>query len=461
MCLKNSAGRYCKAVIRDVLGIDPVGQTRSTGLPPLPTTATCDGCFFSSLAQVLGMPYSSGSLYSTALSHLQASCRTTIAVTSPTKSTWSIPAATTPPPPGCKGTTYTVKAGDTCQSIAMAQGFSTTQLLHVNDLVAYCRSFPKAGSTICIPNSLKCTPYSLRVGDTCNRIAATNKVSYAQVVSWNPEVGETCGNIDRLANGNMVICISTPGGAWVGPSPAPSITSSTRVDTIFTLTATGTSILPSATGTISGGLLPTVANASRQDCEVYVTPPVLANETARFWSYDCVDVARLYGVTVAKLLEWNPSVNETGGKLSDCEMPGKHQYCVQPVARKATGITPNCSMTALAETRMSHCQDLTRLYNITTSALAAWNLGVGGSACSGYRVGTTYCVAVSNFRSPDTISNCAYWATADRADPSLCAAFESKYKLEHARFIAWNPSLLSNCKFFGCYYELIRRTSVH
>ncbi|KAK4441912.1 carbohydrate-binding module family 50 protein [Podospora aff. communis PSN243] len=446
MCLRNSAGRFCKAVIRDVLGIDPVAQTRSSGLGPLPTTATCDGCFLSSLAQVLGMPYSSGSLYSTALSELQVSCRTTIAVTSPTKSTWSIPPATTLPAPSCRGTTYTIKAGDTCQSIAMAQGFSTAQLVEANGLVAYCRSFPGAGATICMPDSLKCTPYALRVGDNCNRIAAANKVPYAQIVSWNPEVGELCGNIERLTNTTMVICISTPGGAWVDPSPAPSSTSSSSVDTIFTLTGTGMmSTMPSATATIIRDVLAPVANASRQDCEVYVTPPVLMNETMRTWSYDCEDVARVYGVTVSNLLEWNPSVNATGGTLSACEMSGTQQYCVQPVARKESSITSNCSMTALAESRMSTCRDLTGLYNITTNALAAWNPSVGGGACDGYRVGMKYCVAVSNFKSPDTISNCAYWATADRADPSLCAAFESRYKLEHARFIAWNPSLLSDC----------------
>jgi hypothetical protein len=92
MCLKNAAGKYCKAVIRDVLGIDPIGQTRSSGLPALPTTATCDGCFFSSVVQVLGMPYSSSPEYSTVLSEMQVGCKTTVAaVTSPTKSTWSIP----------------------------------------------------------------------------------------------------------------------------------------------------------------------------------------------------------------------------------------------------------------------------------------------------------------------------------------------------------------------------------
>jgi len=91
MCLKNSAGKYCNAVMRDALGIDPIGQTRSSGLPELPATAMCDGCFFSSLAQVLGMPYSSAPESSTVLSKLQVTCKTTIAVTSPTKTTWSIP----------------------------------------------------------------------------------------------------------------------------------------------------------------------------------------------------------------------------------------------------------------------------------------------------------------------------------------------------------------------------------
>jgi hypothetical protein len=39
------------------------------------------------------------------------------------------------------------------------------------------------------------------------------------MVSWNPEVGEYCENMARLAKTGHVICASTPGGGWVNPFP--------------------------------------------------------------------------------------------------------------------------------------------------------------------------------------------------------------------------------------------------
>ncbi|KAK0639014.1 hypothetical protein B0T16DRAFT_394818 [Cercophora newfieldiana] len=264
---------------------------------------------------------------------LQASCKTTIdAITLPTKSKWCIPESTSVPPPGCPSTSHTIRSGDTCQSIAIAQGFSTTQLIEASNLITYCRSFPKAGSIICMPDTLKCKPYPLRLGNIYNRIAATNKVSFAQAVSWNPEVGETCGNMEKLANKTMVICISAPGGAWVEPSQSQNSVSSIRVDTIFTMSGTGFVAMPSATGGSGGGLnIAPVANASRQDCQVYVTPPVLVNETAH----------------LELRLRVEPVHQATGRKLS-------------ALAQNTTGITPNCSMTTLAETRMKIAATLQR-----------------------------------------------------------------------------------------------------
>jgi hypothetical protein len=85
------AGSFCNAVIRDILGIDPNGQTPSVATKTLASTALCNGCFLSSLAQVLQMPMASATEYATALSSLQSSCKTTVAVAStPSKTSWAI-----------------------------------------------------------------------------------------------------------------------------------------------------------------------------------------------------------------------------------------------------------------------------------------------------------------------------------------------------------------------------------
>ncbi len=93
-------------------------------------------------------------------------------------------------------------------------------LLAANDLQAFCHNFPTSG-TVCIPTAKICQPYQLKVdlSDTCGSIAQQKGVTWTQLVSWNPELGEYCENIVGLAKEGQVICVSTPGGGWVNPSP--------------------------------------------------------------------------------------------------------------------------------------------------------------------------------------------------------------------------------------------------
>jgi hypothetical protein len=135
----------------------------------------------------------------------------------------------------CEGTRYSIRAGDTCHSIALSQGYSTTQLIAANDMTAYCRGFPTAG-TICLPSSLKCKPLVPKSGDTCNSIAADNGISFAQLVSWNPELGQFCGNMGTLISKSMAVCVSNPGGSWADPSPVKtSSTPTTRAEYVVSL----------------------------------------------------------------------------------------------------------------------------------------------------------------------------------------------------------------------------------
>jgi hypothetical protein len=102
-------------------------------------------------------------------------------------------------------------------------------LLTANNLEAYCNNFPTSG-TVCIPSAKKCKPYQLKadLSDTCTTIASQEGVTWTQIVSWNPELGEYCENIDMLAKGGQVICLSTPGGGWVNPFPEEPETTTTE-----------------------------------------------------------------------------------------------------------------------------------------------------------------------------------------------------------------------------------------
>lgn len=123
----------------------------------------------------------------------------------------------------CSGTIYTIKPSDTCQSISIAEGISTTDLLVANNLQGYCYEFPTSGS-LCIPSAKVCTPYTVKAGDTCGTIAGnlTAATSPIQIISWNPALGSSCSNLANLVG--YVICVSNPGGTWVNPNPVTSST---------------------------------------------------------------------------------------------------------------------------------------------------------------------------------------------------------------------------------------------
>ncbi len=101
-------------------------------------------------------------------------------------------------------------------------------LLVANNLQGFCNNFPTSG-TLCIPTAKRCQPYQFKLDltDTCASIAQQKGVTWTQLVSWNPELGDYCENINNLAKGGQVICVSTPGGGWVNPSPNPEGQAST------------------------------------------------------------------------------------------------------------------------------------------------------------------------------------------------------------------------------------------
>lgn len=126
--------------------------------------------------------------------------------------------------------TYTVKSGDTCLSVAEANGVSTSWLLARNSIS--CSDFPTSGK-LCIPDNIKCETYKVAETDTCNSIAKEYEATWTKLVSWNPDVGKYCDKLPQLASMGYSICVSTPGGTWENPfpddePPIPTSTSTTE-----------------------------------------------------------------------------------------------------------------------------------------------------------------------------------------------------------------------------------------
>ena len=115
--------------------------------------------------------------------------------------------------PTCTGSTYSIKTGDTCNSVALSQGTATWYLLLDNSLPAYCADFPTTGS-LCEWALLKyhvacaladfvqginhpCKSYTVKNGDTCTSVASSNNVTTTQLLTYNPWIDVGCWNFNN------------------------------------------------------------------------------------------------------------------------------------------------------------------------------------------------------------------------------------------------------------------------
>ncbi|KAK1520236.1 LysM domain-containing protein, partial [Colletotrichum paranaense] len=265
LCATNAAGENCNLVIGKLAGINPENQQRTGSSDP---SVMCNECALSVIKTQVEAPLASNADLASGLSMIASSCKTTVNVTPPPSASpaW-VSVMDTPvtastgaqaASPSCAGTKYTIKAGDTCQSVAEQQSIDTVQLLAANNLVANCFNFPTAaGSTLCIPTAAVCKPYVVKADDTCTTIANSAKATWAQIVSWNPELGRSCQNVARYVG--FVVCASNPGGSWVDPNPQPTattgsgITATSDIDTVFTLPMTP---IPMNNGFTTVGAIP-------------------------------------------------------------------------------------------------------------------------------------------------------------------------------------------------------------
>ncbi|KAK8036494.1 hypothetical protein PG991_001631 [Apiospora marii] len=443
ICLKNAAGEYCNDVMGKALHIDPVNQQASeTPGRRHATTVLCNDCYLSIISTQLAMPLASTSLLASDFTQLTSSCKKTGWTLSPppTGTTYSIRPTANPATPNCTGTQHVISGSDSCVGISMAEGISTDDLARENQIPSFCYQFPKTGS-LCIPANRKCKPYTVKSTDTCASLQSAFGIKYAQLISWNPTLGPKCNNLASVVG--YVICATTPGGAWVNPNPAPVPTTSWATGTMLWSTelAAPMSAYPEATY-VAKSAPPPYANRTRLDCAVYVTAPVLTNYTGNgTTSLDCQDVAAQYGIDLADFVDWNPSLEG----VQPCRMAIDIQYCAQTYSRVSPGIVGACVQREVAPAGYD-CHKFTAGRGLEPDQFVLWNPDVGGG-CERFRVGTSYCVAVHHYAQPGITSNCNKLAMANETDwvRNPCQIIETQFGVSHARFVAWNPAVQTNC----------------
>lgn len=105
---------------------------------------------------------------------------------------------TTGPPTGSTKlpcpTPYTVKEGDSCDSLSQAKNVSTFGLIETNGFMMPCQPLT-AGKNICLP--LTCRTHLLSYGESCYTLGQMYDVTLAQLINWNENFDLDCQNIAR------------------------------------------------------------------------------------------------------------------------------------------------------------------------------------------------------------------------------------------------------------------------
>ncbi|KAK1767906.1 pectate lyase superfamily protein-domain-containing protein [Phialemonium atrogriseum] len=308
-CLTDtSTGRYCNDVI------DEFSETET--LDGMPNSELCSGCF---TARVRMMQKSTYSVYNTvpwyqmALEAIQARC--SLQVPMPTEVPPPLIVVPTPEPFCVSGNYYTAQAGDTCNSIALANDVSSANVFYAATAAGSargCSDLP-AGLTICLP--LTCMTYLVKSTDNCFTASASAGID--DIAVYNSWIDDGCDNLHE-ANATLgsVLCASPLGGTYI-----PG-------------TATNTSGIP------GGGM----ANYS----SVAVDPPTGATvaprtvmECGRWYVAQqddtCAYITMTYSIGLSLFAKMNPSIDaKTSGGCSASIIPG-YAYCMSPVFNPYAG----------------------------------------------------------------------------------------------------------------------------
>ncbi|KAI0439808.1 hypothetical protein F4803DRAFT_568059 [Xylaria telfairii] len=172
-------------------------------------TSVCDKCTLKYLAGFLGSPVGNNKIDEKGFTSLVSSCGAKPTDFPHNTSTVALPTPTPSSSPNITcwgGTQYTVKAGDSCASIADAKSMAIDNLLYLNGIDFGCTALT-VGSSLCIRDS--CKLYKIKAGDTCKQIMKTNGFTMNELKHWNPILETGCDNLDVLQG--RTICITPPG----------------------------------------------------------------------------------------------------------------------------------------------------------------------------------------------------------------------------------------------------------
>ncbi|KAL1891091.1 hypothetical protein Sste5346_007917 [Sporothrix stenoceras] len=213
------------------------------------------------------------------------------------------------------GNHYTVKSGDTCDTIAVANSVSSATLFAINPSLQDCRKALAVGTVLCLPHTCDAL-WTVQSTDTCLSIGNATGNSQSALVAYNTMLNWNCTNLvaalGKPPSWGSTLCVSSPGGVYDGIAASNS----------------------SVDGNGGGG------NGYAGADEVIVDPPTgatvatgtNATECAKWYVYDatllCAQICLTNDIPISIFTKVNPSLHATS---CDSDLVKGHAYCVSPV----------------------------------------------------------------------------------------------------------------------------------
>jgi hypothetical protein len=230
------------------------------------------------------------------------------------------------------GKTYTTKAGDTCDTLSLANQVSSATLYWINSRLHDCEK-PGTGLDLCLP--LQCETYSVQKNQSCVDIAVDHNADWQDIVAWNDGVNSVCTNIwGATPSWGTTICVSPPGGAFNSTNPGKDPTTPGTGGPGGSGDGYADKLVPAPSGT--------VAKDTTKNCGGYIQGKT---------GVGCSSMISAQAVTMDLFVAINPSLKS----VAECtaNLVDSFWYCLHPVVGWNTTASPSRSSSTSTATSLS------------------------------------------------------------------------------------------------------------
>ncbi|KAK8115314.1 carbohydrate-binding module family 50 protein [Apiospora kogelbergensis] len=380
----------------------------------------CSYCYVESLALMQASKYSSSydtEFFKSQYKYVAERCHLDVTDFDATPSVFNV-IYDKPKPTCATGDVYVTKAGDTCDSVALAHKASSATLFYTNPNILDCSAI-REGISLCLPAPCD-TQVIVKDEDTCVDIAIDAGISTLDLVIFNSQLDRNCSNLHSTnPSWGSTLCVSTPGGTY---SPSK----------------------PTSDGPINGNK----GGSQGQITEVATPPsgaavaPKTTLECGAWYVHSgellqCSQICLSNYISINVLTAANPSL---GVATCDADLVWGDAYCVAPLSGGSSDLpTPtNPSTSTLAPVIPNPSGfPVIPIPSISTLAPVMPNP-------SGFPVVPMPTPSAPGQIQDGVIWSCRKWHKVSEGDN--CWNISQKYGVQLSDFYYWNPAVGDKCQ---------------